>query len=74
MVTVWWDKKVAVVERWQRARKVVSRYPGAIVDFAIALVNSVFKLPNGQLMFFEEFNQQKNCEINFASQQVFGAI
>ena len=74
MVTVWWDKKVAVVERWQRAKKVVSRYPGAIVDFAVAPVNSVFKLPNGQLMFFEEFNQQKNCEINFASQQVFGAI
>ena len=35
MVTVRWDKKVAVVERWQRAKKVVSRYPGAIVDWAI---------------------------------------
>ena len=35
MVTVRRDKKVAVVERWQRAKKVVSRYPGAIVDWAI---------------------------------------
>ena len=25
------------------------------VDFAIGLVNSVFNLPNGQVMFFEEF-------------------
>ena len=74
MVTVRRDKKVALVERWQRAKKVVSRYPGAIVDFAIAPVNSVFKLPNRQLIFFEEFSQQKNCEINFASQNVFGAI
>ena len=45
-----------------------------IAHFAIAPVNSVFKLPNRQLIFFEEFNQQKNCEINFASQNVFGAI
>ena len=35
MVTVRRDKKVALVERWQRAKKVVSRYPGAIVDWAI---------------------------------------
>ena len=40
----------------QRAKKVVSDSPG-LVDFAIALVNSVFK---------------KNCEINSASQKVFG--
>ena len=41
----------------QRAKKVVSDSPG-LVDFAIGLVNSVFK---------------KNCEINSASQKVFGA-
>ena len=26
-----------------------------LVDFAIRLVNSVFNLPDGQVMFFEEF-------------------
>ena len=38
----------------QRAKKVVSDSPG-LVDFAIWLVNSVFNLPDGQVMFFEEF-------------------
>ena len=38
----------------QCAKKVVSDSPG-LVDFAIGLVNSVFNLPEGQLMFFEEF-------------------
>ena len=52
----------------QRAKKVVSDSPG-LVDFAIGLVNSVFNLPNGQVMFFEELNS----EINSASQKVFGA-
>ena len=56
----------------QRAKKVVSDSPG-LVDFAIGLVNSVFNLPDGQVMFFEEFDKQKNCEISSASQKVFGA-
>ena len=34
----------------QRAKKVVTNSPG-LVDFAIGLVNSVFNLPNGQLIF-----------------------
>ena len=38
----------------QRAKKVVSDSPG-LVDFAIGLVNSFFNLPDGQVMFFEEF-------------------
>ena len=38
----------------QRAKKVVSDNPG-LVDFSIGLVNSVSNLPNGQVMFFEEF-------------------
>ena len=38
----------------QRAKKVVSDSLG-LVDFAIGLVNSVFKLADGQVMFFEEF-------------------
>ena len=38
----------------QRAKKVVSDSP-RLVDFAIGLVNSVFNLPDGQVMFSEEF-------------------
>ena len=38
----------------QRAKKVVSDSL-ELVDFAIRLVNSVFNLPNGQVMFCEEF-------------------
>ena len=38
----------------QRAKKVVCNSSG-LVDFAIGLVNSVFNLPDGQVMFFEEF-------------------
>ena len=40
--------------RSQRAKKVVSDSPG-LVDFAIGLMKSVFNLPDGQVMFFEEF-------------------
>ena len=50
----------------------MSDIPG-LVDFAIGLVNSIFNLPDGQVMFFEEFEWQKNCEVNSASQKVFGA-
>ena len=39
---------------YQCAKKVVSDSPG-LVDFAIGLVNSVFNLPDGQVIFFEEF-------------------
>ena len=38
----------------QLAKKVVSDSPG-LLDFAIGLVYSVFNLPNGQVIFFEEF-------------------
>ena len=37
----------------QRAKKVASDSP-RLVDFAIGLVNSVFNLPDGQVMFFEK--------------------
>ena len=37
----------------QHAKKVVSDSPG-LVDFAIGLVNSVFNLSDGQVMFFEK--------------------
>ena len=58
--------------RKQLAKKVVSNSPG-LVDFAIGLVNSVLNLPDRQVTFFEEFNLEKNCEINSAHQNVFGA-
>ena len=38
----------------QCAKKVLSDSPG-LVDLAIGLVNSVFNLPNRQVMFFKEF-------------------
>ena len=38
----------------QCAKKVLSDSPG-LVDFVIGLVNSVFNLPDGQVMFYEEF-------------------
>ena len=44
-----------------------------LVDFAIGLVNFELNLPDGQVNFFEEFKLKKNCEINSAHQNVFGA-
>jgi len=40
---------------FQRAKKVVSDSSG-LVDFAIRVVNSVLNLPDGRVMFFEEFD------------------
>ena len=57
----------------QRAKKVVSDSLG-LMYFAYGLVNSVFNLPNGQVMFFEEFEWQKNCEINSANQMFLGLV
>ena len=36
------------------------------MDFAIGLVNSVLNLPDGQVKYFEEFNLQRNREIDSA--------
>ena len=50
-------KTVRSIFKWlqyQRAKKVASDSQG-LVDFSIGLVNSVFNLPDGQVMFFEEF-------------------
>ena len=38
----------------QRAKKVMSDSPG-LLDFAIGLVNFVVNLPDGQVIFFEQF-------------------
>ena len=50
----------------QRAKKLTSDSPG--------LVNSVLNLPDGQVKIFEEFKLHKNCVINPAYQNDFGAI
>ena len=51
----------------------MSDSPG-LVDFAIRLVNSVLNLPDGQVKYFEEFNLQKNCEINSVHEKNLGAL
>ena len=56
----------------QCAKQVAPDSPG-LVDFAIRLVNSVLNLPDGQVKYVEEFNLQKNCEINSAHQKIWGA-
>ena len=38
------------------------------------LVNSVLNLPEGQVKYFEEFNLQKNSEINSAHQKIGGLV
>ena len=67
---LFWDFDYCLLNR--HAKKVVSNSPG-LVDFAIGLVNSVLNLRDGQVKYFEEFNLQKNCEINSAHQTIFGA-
>ena len=57
----------------QSAKKVVSDSP-RLVDFAIALVNSVINLPDGQVEFFEELKLQRNCEINLLIKMFLGLV
>ena len=57
----------------QRVKKVVS-YSLRLLDFAIGLVNSVVNLPDGQVKFFEEFEWQKNCEINLLIKTFLGLV
>ena len=54
MKTTIFNLRLGIANISQRARKVVSDSLG-LVDFAMGLVNSVFNLPDGQVMFFEEF-------------------
>ena len=44
-----------------------------LVDFAFGLVSSVLNLHDGQVMFFEEFQFNRNCEMNSARQKALGA-
>ena len=45
-----------------------------LVDFAIGLENSVLKLPDEKVKFFEEFKLQKNCEINLLIKTLLGLV
>ena len=46
----------------------MSDSPG-LVDFVFGLVNSVLNLHDRQVIFFEEFKLNRNCEINCACQK-----
>ena len=54
MKTVIFDLRLGIANISQLSKKVVSDSLG-LVDFAMELVNSVFNLPDRQVMFFEEF-------------------
>ena len=43
----------------QCAKKMVSDNPPRLADFAIGLVNSVFNLPDGKVMLFEEISKHR---------------
>ena len=59
----------------QRAKKGMSDSLG-LVDFAtcIRILNSVLKLPNGQVKFFGEFKLQKNCNQSCLSNVLGGLL
>ena len=51
------SSSISIIKDWvveSHAKKVVSKSPG-LVDFPLGLVNSVVKLPDRQVMFFEQF-------------------
>ena len=54
MKTAIFDLRLGIANISQLSKKVVSDSLG-LVDFAMGLVNSVFNLPDSQVMFFEEF-------------------
>ena len=54
MKTAIFDLRLGIANISQLSKKVVSDSLG-LVDFAMELVNSVFNLPDRQVMFFEEF-------------------
>ena len=54
MKTAIFDLRLGIANISQLSKKVVSDSLG-LVDFAMGLVNSVFNLPDRQVMFFEEF-------------------
>ena len=47
--------------------------PG-LVDFAIGLVNSVSNLPDGQVMFYEEFNNRRTMKSILLVKKFWGLV
>ena len=57
----------------QRAKKVVSDSPGLVV-FAIRLVNSVFNLPNMQVMFLRNLNNRRTVKSILLAKKLLGLV
>ena len=57
----------------QRAKKVVSDSPG-LVDFVIGLVNSVFNLPNEQVMFLSNSNKRRTVKSILLVKKLLGLV
>ena len=57
----------------QRAKKVVTDSPG-LVDFAIGPVNSVFNLPDGQVMLFKKFEYKRPVKSILLVKRVLGLV
>ena len=71
LIMAWHDDDELSTFYAQRAKKVVSDNLG-LMDFAIGQVNSVLNLPDRQVKYFEEFDLQKNSEINSSHQKIWG--
>ena len=54
-------------------RKYVSDTQG-LVGFAIGLVNSVFNLPDGKGMFFEEFENRRTVKLILVIKKLLGLV
>ena len=57
----------------QWAKKVVSDSPG-LVDFVIGLVNSVFDLPDEQVMFLSNLNKGKTVKSILLVKKLLGLV
>ena len=57
----------------QRAKKVVSDSPG-LVDFVIGLVNSVFDLPDEQVMFLSNSNKGRTVKSILLVKKLLGLV
>ena len=57
----------------QRAKKVVSDSPG-LVDFAIGLVNSIFNLPDGQVMILSNLSKGRTVKSILLVKKLLGLV
>ena len=51
----------------------MSDSPG-LLDFAIGLVKSVFNLPDGQVMFFEDSNNRRSVKSILLDEKLLGLV